>query len=58
MDIFSLGIAYRRGNLGREPLTAKARKGRSQPIEQRTEKIWTVSGQLVQAAIKEGHWKK
>jgi hypothetical protein len=40
-----------------EPLTTKARKGRPQPIEQRTEKIWTVSGQPVQATSKEGHHK-
>jgi hypothetical protein len=40
-----------------EPLTAKARKGQPQPIEQRTEKIWIVSGQPVQAASKEGHQK-
>jgi hypothetical protein len=40
-----------------EPLTTKSRKGWPQPIEQRTEKIWTVSGQPVQAASKEGHQK-
>jgi hypothetical protein len=40
-----------------EPLTTKARKGWPQPTEQRTEKIWIVSGQPVQAASKEGHWK-
>jgi hypothetical protein len=40
-----------------EPLTKKARKGWPQPTEQRIEKIWTVSGQPVQAASKEGHQK-
>jgi hypothetical protein len=40
-----------------EPLTTKARKGQPQPTEQRTEKIWIVSGQPVQDARKEGHWK-
>jgi hypothetical protein len=35
-----------------EPLTTKSRKGWPQPIEQRTEKIWTVSRQPVQAARK------
>jgi hypothetical protein len=40
-----------------EPLTTKAKKGHPQPTKQRTEKIWIVSGQLVQAARKEGHRK-
>jgi hypothetical protein len=40
-----------------EPLTKKAGKGWPQPTEQRTEKRWTVSGQLVQATSKEGHRK-
>jgi hypothetical protein len=40
-----------------EPLTKKSRKGKPQPTEQRTEKIWTVSGQPVQATSKEGHQK-
>jgi hypothetical protein len=40
-----------------EPLTTKARKGQPQPIEQRIEKRWTVSGQPVQATSKEGHRK-
>jgi hypothetical protein len=35
-----------------EPLTIKARKWQPQPTEQRTEKRWTISGQLVQAASK------
>ena len=38
-----------------ESLTAKARKGWPQPIEQRTDKRWIVLGQLVQDASKEGH---
>jgi hypothetical protein len=33
-------------------LTKKDRKGRTQPIEKRTEKIWIVSGQPVQAQAK------
>jgi hypothetical protein len=70
LDISSLGVAYRyaikieqklkqktQTIWAWEPLTAKARKGRPQPTEQRTEKRWTVSGQPVQAARKEGHWK-
>jgi hypothetical protein len=40
-----------------EPLTTKSKKGWPQPIEQRIEKIWIVSGQPVQAARKEGHRK-
>jgi hypothetical protein len=40
-----------------EPLTTKARKGRPQPTEQRTEQRWIVSGQPVQAPSKEGHQK-
>jgi hypothetical protein len=40
-----------------EPLTTKSRKGQPQPKEQRTEKIWTVSGQPAQSVRKEGHWK-
>ena len=40
-----------------ERLTTKDRKGWPQPTEQRTEKIWIVSVQLVQAASKEGHQK-
>ena len=40
-----------------EPLTTKARKGQPQPTEQRTEQRWTILGQPVQAASKEGHWK-
>jgi hypothetical protein len=40
-----------------EPLTTKVRKGRPQPIEQRTDQIWIVSGQPVQDARKEGHRK-
>jgi hypothetical protein len=40
-----------------EPLTTKARKGWPQPTEQSIEKRWTVSGQPVQAASKEGHQK-
>jgi hypothetical protein len=40
-----------------EPLTTKARKGRPQPTEQRTEQRWTVSRQPVQAASKEGQRK-
>jgi hypothetical protein len=69
LDISSLGTAYRyvskssrssnkrRDNLGLGTLTAKARKGQPQPTEQRTKKRWTVSGQPVQAASKEGHRK-
>jgi hypothetical protein len=70
LDISSLGAAYRyaikieqklkqktRTIWAWEPLTTKARKGWPQPIEQRTEKIWTVSGQPVQATSKEGHQK-
>jgi hypothetical protein len=70
LDISSLGAAYRYAvkieqKLKQktwtiwawEPLTTKARKGWPQPTEQRTEKIWTVSGQPVQAASKEGHRK-
>jgi hypothetical protein len=38
-----------------EPLTTKTRKGQPQPIEQRTKKIWTLSGQPVQSTSKEGH---
>jgi hypothetical protein len=70
LDISSLGATYRYavkieqklkqktwqfgpGN----PSQQKPGKGRPQPIEQRTEKIWTVSGQPVQAASKEGHRK-
>jgi hypothetical protein len=40
-----------------EPRTTKARKGQPQPIEQRTEKRWIVSGQPVQSTSKEGHQK-
>jgi hypothetical protein len=40
-----------------EPLTAEAGKGKPQPTEQRTEKIWETSGQPVQATRKEGQWK-
>jgi hypothetical protein len=40
-----------------EPLTTKASRGQPQPTEQRTEKIWRVSVQPVQAASKEGHRK-
>jgi hypothetical protein len=70
LDISSLGAAYRyvvkieqklkqktQTIWAWEPLTTKARKGRPQPIEQRTEKRWTTSGQPVQAASKEGHQK-
>jgi hypothetical protein len=69
LDISSLGAAYRyavkieqklkqkTAIWAWEPLTTKARKGWPQPIEQRIEKRWTVSGQPVQAASKEGHWK-
>jgi hypothetical protein len=57
MDISSLGATYRYAVKIEQKLAAKTRKGRPQPIEQRTEKIWTVSGQPVQAASKEGHWK-
>jgi hypothetical protein len=32
-------------------------KGQPQPTEQKTDKIWTVSGQPVQATRKEGHRK-
>jgi hypothetical protein len=70
LDISSLGAAYRYavkieqklkqktwqfgpGN----PSQQKPRKGWPQPTEQRTEKIWIVSGQPVQAASKEGHHK-
>jgi hypothetical protein len=70
LDISSLGMAYRYvvkieqklkqktwqfgpGN----PSQQKLGKGGPQPIEQRIEKIWTVSGQPVQAASKEGHQK-
>jgi hypothetical protein len=36
----------RRGNLGLgKPLTTKSRKRYPQPTKQRTEQIWTVSGQ-------------
>jgi hypothetical protein len=65
LDISSLGAAYRyavkieqklkqktRTIWAWEPLTAKARKGWPQPTEQRIEKIWTVSGQPVQACKK------
>jgi hypothetical protein len=45
----------RRSNLGLGTLTTKPRKGWPQPIEQRIEKRWIVSGQLFQAARKEGH---
>jgi hypothetical protein len=69
LDILSLGATYRYAikieqKLKQkttiwawEPLTKKTRKGWPQPIEQRTEKIWTVSGQPVQATSKEGHQK-
>jgi hypothetical protein len=40
-----------------EPLTKKAKKGWPQPTKKRTEKIWTVLGQPIQAASKEGHRK-
>jgi hypothetical protein len=40
-----------------EPLTTKARKGWPQPMEKMIAKIWTVSGQPVQAASKEVHRK-
>ena len=40
-----------------EPLTTKAKKGRPQHVEQRTEKRWIVSGQPVLVVSKEGHQK-
>jgi hypothetical protein len=40
-----------------ELLIAEARKGKPQPIEKRTDKIWSTSGQPVQAASKEGQWE-
>jgi hypothetical protein len=40
-----------------EPLIAKDKKGQPQHVEKMIEKIWTTSGQLVQAASKEGHHK-
>ena len=40
-----------------EPLTAEVDQGYPQPTEQRTEKIWIVSGLPVQAASKEGDQK-
>jgi hypothetical protein len=40
-----------------EPLTTKARKGRPKPTKQRSNQRWTISGQPVQAASKEGHQK-
>jgi hypothetical protein len=70
LDISSLGTAYRYARQNRaeaqtkdmaiwawEPLTTKYRKGKPQPTKQRKEKIWIVSGQLVQATRKEGHQK-
>jgi hypothetical protein len=70
LDISSLGAAYRyaikiehklkqktQTIWAWEPLTTKARKGWPQPTKQRIEKIWTVSGQPVQAVRKEGHQK-
>jgi hypothetical protein len=70
LDISSLGVAYRYvvkiehklkqkmrqfgpGN----PSQQKPGKGGPNPQEQRTEKRWTVLGQPVQAASKEGHQK-
>jgi hypothetical protein len=70
LDISSLGTAYRyaikieqklkqkMAIWAWEPLTTKSRKGWPQPTEQRTEKIWTVSGQPVQATRKEGHLER
>ena len=37
-----------------KPLIKKARKGRPQPTEKRTEKRWTISGQPVQDTGKKG----
>jgi hypothetical protein len=70
LDISSLGAAYRyvikiEQKLETkdttvwvwEPLTVEAGKGKPQPTEQRTEKIWETSGQPVQATSKEGQWE-
>jgi hypothetical protein len=70
LDISSLGVAYRYAIKIEQKLKQKTQqfgpgnpsqqnpgKGRPQPIEQRIEKIWIVSGQPVQAASKEGHRK-
>jgi hypothetical protein len=70
LDISFLGAAYRYDvKIGKklkknttvwvwEPLIVEGGKGKPQPTQQRIEKIWTTSRQLVESTSKEGKWKE